>query len=356
MVASIGTFAQNEILRRRSQDAQLEINTLQAQVSSGRKAETFSGLGEGVRYSLNLRQSRQSTEAFINTNLTTDIRMQQMQAALERIKDIANDVKITAFAGVSSASTPAAQGNFTIRTTARGAVAEISQLLNSQIDGFYLFAGRRTDAPPMIDPGDAGVAGTPLGNAAAIAAALPLANDRTTGDAFYDGIVGHLDGDTVGGVAGADPARYYDGEYAAEGGSLLVARIDANTDIAYGTTGRDDSVAKIMQALYALSVSELGSNSEEGYRQVALRAVADLEAGFNGIVEEIGDLGVKQTQLQQVTVRQQDFITTLDLQLGTIEDVDMSEALSKLSAAQTQLEASYRMIALMRELSITKYL
>jgi flagellar hook-associated protein 3 FlgL len=356
MVASIGTFAQNEILRRRSQEAQLELNTLQTQVSSGRKADTFSGLGEGARYSLNLRQSKQSTEAFISTNRTTDIRMQQMQATLERIKDIANDVKISAFAGVSSASTPAAQGNFTIRTTSRGAIAEISQLLNSQIDGFYLFAGRRTDAPPMIDPGGIGETGTPLGNAAALAATLPLANDQTSGDALYDGIVTHLDGGTVGGVAGADPVRYYDGEHSADGGSLLVARIDANTDIAYGTTGRDDSVAKIMQALYALSVAELTPTSEAGYRQVALRAVADLEAGFNGIVEEIGDLGVKQTQLEDVTTRQQDFITTLDLQLGAIEDVDMSEALSKLSAAQTQLEASYRMIALMRELSITKYL
>jgi hypothetical protein len=34
----------------------------------------------------------------------------------------------------------------------------------------------------------------------------------------------------------------------------------------------------------------------------------------------------------------------------------MTEALSKLGATQTQLEASYRMMALLRDLSIVKYL
>jgi flagellar hook-associated protein 3 FlgL len=356
MVASIGTFAQNEILRRRSQEVQLELNTLQTQVSSGKRADTYSGLGEGARYSLSLRQTKSSTETFIRANVATDVRMQQMQSAMERIKDLANDVKIAAFAGVSSASTPAAQGNFTIRTTARGALSEITQLLNSQIDGFYLFGGRRTDEPPMIDPGGVGTAGTPLGNVAELAAAQPLANDAASGDTLYDGVIGHLDGTAVGAVAGASPVRYYGGEYSPETGSLLVARIDASTDMSFGMTGRDDSVGKIMQALYALSVSELNPSNEQGYRQVAIRAVADLEAGFNGVVEEIGNLGVKQSQLAEVTKRQQDFITTLDLQIGGVEDVDMSEALSKLGATQTQLEASYRMIALMRELSITKYL
>jgi len=356
MVSIVGTFAQNDFLRRLSQNNQADLNTLQAQVSSGKKATTYSDLGETARFSLNLRQTKVTTEAFIKTNTTTNLRLQQMQTILERIKDLTSDMKVTAYAGVSSAATPAAQGNFTVRTAAGGALTEITQLLNSQIDGFYLFAGRLSDAPPMRDPGSVLAAGTPLGNVASLATALPLDSTAASGDALYAAVRDHLDGNAVGAVPGAVPVRYYDGEFSATEQSLLVARIETSTDIAYGVNGRDPAMNTITQALYALSVTTLDPSNEQGYRRIAQRAVADLEAGFNAVVERIGDLGVKQSQLEQVTKRQQDFITTLDLQIGSVEDVDMSEALSKLGATQTELEASYRMLALMRELSITKYL
>jgi flagellar hook-associated protein 3 FlgL len=150
--------------------------------------------------------------------------------------------------------------------------------------------------------------------------------------------------------------RYYDGEYSATVESLLVTRIDTNTDITYGITGRDDSVGTIMQSLYALSVIDLNPANEAGYRQVINRVIRDLKDGFDGVIEEIGDLGVKQLQLQETTIRQNDFITALDMQIGNVEDVDMSSALSALTATQTSLEASYRMLTLMRDMTLVKYL
>jgi flagellin-like hook-associated protein FlgL len=84
--------------------------------------------------------------------------------------------------------------------------------------------------------------------------------------------------------------------------------------------------------------------------------IRDLKDGFDGVIEEIGDLGVKQLQLQETTIRQNDFITALDMQIGNVEDVDMSSALSALTATQTSLEASYRMLTLMRDMTLVKYL
>lgn len=111
-----------------------------------------------------------------------------------------------------------------------------------------------------------------------------------------------------------------------------------------------------MQSLYALSVVDLNPANEAGYRQVINRVIKDLKDGFDGVIEEIGDLGVKQLQLQETTVRQNDFITALDMQIGNVEDVDMSSALSALTATQTSLEASYRMLTLMRDMTLVKYL
>lgn len=356
MVANIGSYAQNELMRSRLLETQQEMNRLQAQVASGKKSDRYSGLREDARLSLSLRQTRMTTETFVQSNVITKTRMEQTQLVYERIKDIANEVRNATFPAMSPANISAEQGNAALRAHASAALQEVLQLLNTQIDGFHLFAGRRTDAPPMIDPGAINVAGTPLANVDAAAGVSPLANVAASGDTVYDNIVLHLDGTAVGAVPGASPVRYYDGEYSATAEALIATRIDTNADITYGINGRDDSINAVVQALYALSVSALTPATDAGFRQLAGRAAADLQTGFDGLVEEIGELGVKQTQLQELTKRQENFLVTLDVQLGTVEDVDMATAISRLTFTQTSLQASYEMMAAMRELSLTNYI
>jgi len=62
------------------------------------------------------------------------------------------------------------------------------------------------------------------------------------------------------------------------------------------------------------------------------------------------------TQIRELTTRQENFLVTLDVQLGGVEDVDMGSAVSRLTFTQTTLEASYRMMAAMRSLSLTNFL
>jgi len=45
MVSNVGTFAQNDLLRRRMLEIQTDVNRLQVQVSSGKKSDAYSGLG-----------------------------------------------------------------------------------------------------------------------------------------------------------------------------------------------------------------------------------------------------------------------------------------------------------------------
>lgn len=356
MVGNIGSYAANEQMRSRMLQTQQELNRLQGQVASGKKSATYSGLREDARLSLSLRQSRMTTETFLQANVINKTRMEQTQLVYERIKDIANEVRIAAFPAMSQANISAEQGNAALKAHASAALQEVLQLLNTQIDGFHLFAGRRTDVPPMVDPGEIAIPGTPLANVNAAAGVSPLVNTAASGDSVYDNIVLHLDGTTVGAVPGASPVRYYAGEFSATSESLIATRVDTNTELVYGITGRDNSVNAVVQALYALSVADLTPATDAGFRQLAGRAAEDLQTGFEGLIEEIGELGVKMTQMREMTKRQEDFIVTLDVQLGSVEDVDMGTAISRLTFTQTTLEASYRMMASVRTLSLTNYL
>jgi flagellin-like hook-associated protein FlgL len=356
MVSNVGTYAQAETMRVRLLEQQREINRLQVQLSTGKKTDVYSGLREEARLSVSLRVARSTNDAFIRSNTVTEQRMESIQVVLARVKDIANDMRNTAIFAMTPTSMPADGGNAAVKAQAEAALKEVIQLLNVSLDGFQLFAGREIDAKPMMDPGEVGVAGTPLDNVDSVIAVSPLANNTASGDTVYDNIVDHLDGNVVGAVAGSSPVRYYSGEYSATQESLLVARVDEGFDIDYGITGRDNSVNDILQALYALATTDLSTTTDVGYRQVVNRAAADLQTGFDGVVEEIGELGVKQSQLRDLKMRQQNTITTIELQLGQIEDVDMSTAISRLTFVQATFEASLRMVASSRELSLVRFL
>lgn len=356
MISNVGTFAQNELLRSRLTETQADLNRLQVQVSSGKKSVDYSGLREGARLSLSLRSTRSTNEAFLQTNIVTKTRMEQTQTVLQRMKDISVEVRNAAWSAMSPANLSSTQGNAALKAQASAALQEMTQLLNTQIDGFHLFAGRETDSAPMIDPGNITTPGSPMGNVASIVAAVPLDDTAASGDTLYDSIVSHLDGSTVGVIPGSSPARYYNGEYDASREALMVVRVDAGFDISYGINGRDNSINNIMQSLYALSTVDLSATTDGGFRQIARRAAADLELGQDTVVEEMGELGVKQAQIKELTTRQENFITTIDVQLGDIEDVDMTEAISRLTFTQNALEASYRMIAAVRDLSLVRYL
>jgi flagellin-like hook-associated protein FlgL len=48
--------------------------------------------------------------------------------------------------------------------------------------------------------------------------------------------------------------------------------------------------------------------------------------------------------------------TSLKLQLSNLEEVDMAKTITSFQTTQTQLEASYRAIAMAQQLSLTRFL
>ncbi|MDQ2804205.1 MAG: hypothetical protein M3Y41_16575, partial [Pseudomonadota bacterium] len=95
------------------------------------------------------------------------------------------------------------------------------------------------------------------------------------------------------------------------------------------------------------------------------------DAGFAGLVDdtrqslngaigamgtEAGALGNLQTGLQTARTELGNTADALKSQLSSATDVDMAATLSKLTQTQTQLQASYQVIAAAKGLSLANYL
>lgn len=340
---NVSTLTQNEFLRSRILDLQQRLIDTQAQVASGKKSQNFSGLGFDAPTSINLNNAKTTSETYLRATNTTAARMQTINQAMTRVADIAAEMRASALQAMTPGGLPTPTGNAAIKAQATARLKEVISLLNTQMDGVYLFGGRSTSTPPMTNAGDIGQVGTPLDTAAALNGGFPLTN-TASGDARYNAI------DTL--LQGTD--FYYVGDTTP--GATLTARVDDGLDVDYGYTGDAAPFKEVLRGLYALATTDLNTTSDDGWRRVAELAVNDFTNGQRDVSGLVADLGVKQNGLTEIQTRHRDFQTTLAIQISTIEEVDTSEAMSRLSLQQTNLEVTFKVLASMKDLTLAKLL
>jgi flagellar hook-associated protein 3 FlgL len=85
-------------------------------------------------------------------------------------------------------------------------------------------------------------------------------------------------------------------------------------------------------------------------------AQTSLGDAITALNSDAGVMGNRQAQLTTTQTTLADISTALQGQISNAQDVDMATTLSKLSQVQTQLQASYQMIANIDGLSLTKYI
>jgi flagellin-like hook-associated protein FlgL len=123
-----------------------QLDDLQRQLSSGKKSESFGGLGFGRRISLDFRSRLAMIEGFQNNIQSANVRLSLMNQSLESIAKLARDGKSTA---LQSDFTPGTDGLTIGQRLAQESLKEMIDVLNSDVAGRYIFAGRATDTKPV---------------------------------------------------------------------------------------------------------------------------------------------------------------------------------------------------------------
>ncbi len=109
------------------------------------------------------------------------------------------------------------------------------------------------------------------------------------------------------------------------------------------------------------ALATLGSLSSSQINAPGFGAlVQDTGTSLNGVVSAmavyVGVLGDTQANLTKTQKELSDTATALTGQLSPLQNVDMATALSQLTATQTQLQASYRLISAANSLSLVDFL
>lgn len=296
-----------------------QLALVQEQTATGKVSTAYSGLGAHARTSLDLRPAIAHQAVWQSNIDQAEARLSTTQNALGAINSIAADF----FSKINNLSDLGLSPTSQIAGQAQAALQQVAQLLNTKVGSLYVFAGQDTSNPPVPDT-----------NPATLRAAL-LASDTSV--APFSGTLG----------TALPEVEIGEGQRVQVG--LLANRNTLSTSAA-PTTG--SYMRDLMRTLASLT----GLTSAADPQAVAADAHARLSSAMTAMATETGALGNTQKMLTQRKQALSDTSVAITTQLSSIEDVDLAATLTKVASLQTQLQASYQVLAGVRNLSLANYL
>jgi flagellin-like hook-associated protein FlgL len=171
------------VLMRQIANTKNDMAELQRQISSGKVADTYGGLGNDRTLALSLQQEMSSIEAFQNNITLASTRIEIMNTAVETMRthatDVRSDLLVGSFEIVDDGQTLA-------QAQAETRLADTIDLLNTEISGRYMFSGTATDTSPVATPSEI------LDGSGSKAGFRQIMDERMQADLGSDGL-GRLD-------------------------------------------------------------------------------------------------------------------------------------------------------------------
>jgi flagellar hook-associated protein 3 FlgL len=328
------------------------IDALTTETASGYISSIYAGLGTGANTALDLT-SQLALNTTYQANATAAGNVQQAaQTALGQIQTLVSGVA----AQVLGSSTGSTTGLRTLASSASDALSQIAGLLDTKVGNVYIFAGQDSANPPVPNP--VGI----------------------TSSAFYTAIqnaVASLPSSSAAAVQAQTLAIASPGGTSPFSATLEASNLPATVDLGggqrvqvgmladqntnavsagTGTTSTGSYMRDIFMGLATLG-SMGGADPSQTQVQTLLTGVqSTLSNADTALNVDIGGLGVRQDAISNAQTEFTAAATALNTQIGTLENPDQASVATQLAQAQTQLQASYSIVAALGQLTLAKYL
>ena len=330
---------------------------LSDQISTGRKGNSYAALGTDAPKAMDLRAEIGRREAYQNTVGQTLSKVQVTQNVLNRIGAIAEKFAASSTKLLGAAKPEEIQ---ILAGQAKAALVEVAHLLNEEYAGEYLFGGADTHNPPISNANAIATTGMAKEIADEVAKL-----DATNANTVLAAITGWATNDDPLVTPFSEYLETGDGK--TEGRRNLLAsdneRIDygiiANRNAAVVSSGETTGswARDLLRGLASIAgLTPEKSQLGQSYAGFVTKVQEGLRSSVDALALERGALGVTEARLQSIQTLHESVSVSLTLQVSDLEEVDMAKTITSFQATQTQLEASYRAIAMAQQLSLTRFL
>jgi flagellar hook-associated protein 3 FlgL len=308
MVDRVGTWAFSQTLLNEYSRIQFRTQTTQQQISTGKVGDQFADAKDkaGVLAAAKMRAGEVDALSATTKEVLTRLNLQDVH--LVELSDISARLRTAIGNALASGHAPA------FMDEVKGLFDDVVQILNSKVDGKYIYGGSKTDQPPV--------------NATTLA---QLVAAPTVADVFDNTDM------------------------------KLTQRIDENETIEVGMTASDIGT-DIMQMFKDIATFDSGAGGPFGldltpaqttFLSTTHAAVPAVQDGINTLAAINGS---RHGQATQTSERHEGMSAYFAQFIGDIEDVDLAEAVARLNQDQVAAEAAGRMIAQVNTMSLLNFL
>lgn len=374
-MVNVSTLGQYLDLVARLKGQQKTLGDLTTQISSGKKTQSLSGLGNDIIKTTRARTGVNSLEVYVDNIKNADRRIKLMQTSISEIKAQAEKISEALTTNVQEGDYPDLG---VLQSLATNIYNFIIDAMN-QVDGErFLFGGSDTTEQPITDTG---LLDSALGEF------VPDSSDLTNPPLVASGMIGNWGDGTITTDQFIDSYRnindtvlgFSNALTTNTAGKTTVRASDAS-EFDYTTLANKTSMKQIVRVLGVLkalppveyapgalndpTATTLAQDTapfppaekQENFFKVLNDLGALLNEAVDGLNNESFKLAQVQAQISIVKDSHTDQINSYQNIIGDVEDADITEASAKIAQLQVQMQASFQVTALVSQLTLSNFL
>jgi len=302
-------FARSQALLAQLQALKGSSFVTERQVASGKKAQYYKDISKDTGVLLSAKALDARIKQFQKTGDLVSSRIELQNVQLQSLADSAGELRQSVLDAVSLGK-------------GIGFMAKITQLfessvgiLNSKVDGKYIYAGTRSDTPPVNISSISDLVATPA-------------------------VANVFDNNTL----------------------KLSARLDESLVVEYGVTASDvatdlfDSIKRIADYDANPATGPFQGDLTPAQSAFLQGEMPNLIAAADKLTSVVAENGSKHDQVKTAIDRQDSTSNYVTNFISDIEDVNIAEAITRLNQDQTATQATMRMLSTLNKLSLLDFL
>ena len=308
MLDRVGSLSISQSLLSQYSQIQVRMQQTQGQISTGKVGDQFADVKDKAGVLAAAKIKAADVEA--NTAATKEVlnRLDLQDLHLQQLSDVSSRLHDAIGNALAAGHAPA------LMEDVKNLYSEAVSLLNSKVDGKYIYGGSKTDQPPVNAPALSDLLAAPT-----VASVFDNSNLKQT------------------------------------------QRVDDNETIETGMTASDIGTGlfqmfKDIATFDAGAGGPLGNNLNAAQTAFLTTQHAGVPAIQNGIDQLAAINGSRHAQATAALDRHQSMATYFTKFIGDIEDVDVAGAITRLNQDQAAAEAAGRMISEVNRMSLLNFL
>jgi flagellar hook-associated protein 3 FlgL len=304
----VATNAQSQLMLSQIMQSENALNKSQAQVTTGKVATDYAGIGDKTAVLEATRSLSERTTAYQSATTAASTQVDLQNTQLSTLSDLANTLRTDITTAVAN------NDGSQLMSDAQSVMDQLNQVLNSKdANGNYIYGGDNNDQPPVT-----------------VSSLSDLTSLSNVSQAFQNGT-------KTSSVMVADGQSVQVGVLASDVGSQMMQTLKDIADYV-NTNG---------------SLTSDMTSAQSNFLSGEIQSATDAGTQVNAVASTNGS---NYQALQNALTTQTSMSTTYEGFVSDLENVDMATAITNLNQNQVALQAAMEVTSQIGQISLLNYL